>query len=107
MREPGIDITLNNPDHVLSPGDYEMVLDARFGRISEKEYQRWYMGVIRNRLKTRGREIRELALEGADEEIVLKCYCPSSSPYCHGKLASSFMNAVVKKICSPRDKRGG
>lgn len=106
MRESGIDITLNNPDHVLSPDDYGKVLDARFGKISKKEYREWYMGLIRERLRTRGKEIRDLALRGLGEDIVFRCYCPLSSPYCHGKMAADFMNAAAEKIKTSSNRKG-
>ena len=98
MRDRGIDITLNNPDHVLSPDDRDWVLDARFGKIPPEEFKTWYVNLLKQRLGTRKQEIIDLARKGMEEDILLKCYCKESSLYCHGKIASNFMNAVIKRM---------
>lgn len=99
IKGDGIDITLkNNPDHFLSPDNWDMVLKARFGKIPVDEYKQWYLNLLRSRWETRKEEFKELALQGIQKNINLKCYCSSNSPYCHAKIAAEFMNALVKKL---------
>jgi len=99
IKGDGIDITIkNNPDHFLAPNDWDMVLKARFGKISTSEYKQWYLNLLRSRWETRKEEFKELALQGANKDVKLKCYCSSNSPYCHAKIAAEFMNALVKKL---------
>jgi hypothetical protein len=99
MKGDGIDITIkNNPEHVLAPDDWDMVLKARLGKIPPEEYKRWYLNLLKTRWETRRDEFKELALQGTDKEIKLKCFCPPSVSYCHAKIASDFMNALAKKM---------
>jgi len=99
MKDEGIDVTIkNNPDHVLAPNNWDMVLDVKFGKISTDEYKTWYHNLIRERWKTRQKEIMDLAREGKSKDIVLKCFCPKNTEYCHALLAAEFMNALVKKL---------
>lgn len=99
MRDDGVDITIkNNPDHVLSPNDWDMVMKARLGKISTKEYKTWYLNLIRERWSTRQEEFKDLAREGMDKDIKLLCYCPKTSPFCHAKMASDFMNGLISQM---------
>jgi hypothetical protein len=99
FRECGVDITIkNNPDHVLSPSDWDMVAKARCSKITPAEYKRWYLNLIKERWAARKPEFLILAQEGMDKDIKLLCYCPKTSPFCHAKIASDFMNALVKKM---------
>ena len=99
IKEDGIDITIkNNPGHFLSPDDWDMVMKARFGKMSPGEYKKWYLNLIRDRWNTRQDEFKALAQEGMAKNIKLLCYCSSHSPYCHAKIAADFMNALVKKM---------
>ena len=99
LKDDGIDITIkNNPDHVLSPNDWDMVVKARCGKITAAEYRRWYLNLIKERWATRREEFKALAQEGMTKDIKLLCYCPKTSPFCHAKIAAEFMNALVKKM---------
>lgn len=99
MKDDGIDITIkNNPDHILAPDDWDMVRDAKFGKISYEEYKVYYLNLIRDRWDTRKEEFIKLAQEGKHDDIALKCYCPMSTKICHAYLAADFMNALIKKI---------
>ena len=99
IKEDGIDITIkNNPGHFLSPSDWDMVVKARCSKISAADYKVWYLNLIKERWATRQDEFKELAKEGLNKDIKLLCYCPRTSPYCHAKIASDFMNALAKKM---------
>jgi hypothetical protein len=99
IKEDGLDITIkNNPDHFLSPNDWDMVSKARCGKISVNEYKTWYLNLIRARWVTRQEEFKELAKEGLTRDIKLLCFCPKTSPFCHAKMAADFMNALAKKM---------
>jgi len=99
MKDDGIDITIkNNPDHVLSPNDWDMVMKARFGKISDEEYKTWYLNLIRERWDTRKKEFLEMAKEGVEKDIKLKCFCSTHNKGCHAYIAADFMNALVRKI---------
>jgi hypothetical protein len=99
IKDTGIDITIkNNPDHFLSPNDWGMVQKARFGKISPDEYKTWYLNLIRERWTTRREEFMALAEEGLKNPVKLLCYCPKTSAFCHARIASDFMNALVKKL---------
>lgn len=99
MKDKGIDITIkNNPDHFLSPDDWEMVMSARFGKISQEEYKTYYLNLLSERWKTRKQEFLDLAKKGLKEDIVLKCFCPHTEKICHAFIAADFMNAIVKQM---------
>lgn len=99
MKDDGIDITLkNNPDHILSPDDWDMVLNVKFNKIPFEKYKTYYLNLLRDRWSKRQPEFMELAREGISKDIYLKCFCPSSTDHCHAVLASNFMNALVEKI---------
>lgn len=99
MRDEGIDITLkNNPSHFLSPDDWDMVMKARFGKISREEYKTWYLNLIRDRWESRRQEFLDLAKEGLHKDIKLKCFCSVHNNRCHAFIAASFMNAISNKI---------
>ena len=99
MKDQGIDITLkNNPDHFLSPNDWDMVLAARMHKITYKEYRTWYFNLIRERWAVREAEFRDLAREGVDKDIYLKCFCTNSEKNCHVHLAVELMNKLVKQF---------
>ena len=99
MKDPGLDITIkNNPGHVLSPNDWDMVLKAKFHKVSYDDYRTWYLGVIKERWATRQEEFMELAREGLTSDIKLKCFCTNSTKICHAHIAVTFMNALVAKL---------
>jgi hypothetical protein len=99
LKEEGIDITLrNNPNHVFAPNDWDMVLDIKFGKISVEEYKNWYTNLIRDRWESRRKEIIDLAKTGVDKEVVLKCFCPRNTEYCHAEIAASFLNNLIGKL---------
>lgn len=101
MKSDGIDITLkNNPDHVLAPDDWDKVLDAKFGKISPEEYKNWYSNLMRERWKSRRKEIIDLARQGMNKDIKLKCFCLKNAKICHADLAASFLNNLIKKLQS-------
>ena len=98
IKGEGIDISLNNPDHILAPNDPDMVARGRFEKITPAEYKEWYMALIKERWASRKAEFISLATEGRNKTIKLKCFCADTSPYCHGKIAVNFMNALLKKF---------
>jgi hypothetical protein len=99
LKDTGIDITIkNNPNHVLSPDNWDMVLDVKFGKISHQEYKIYYLNLIRDRWDTRKYEFIDLAKQGATTDIKLKCFCKMSEKYCHAYLASEFMNKLIQKL---------
>jgi len=99
IRDSGIDITIkNNPNHVLSSDNWDMVLNVKFGKISKEEYITYYTNLLRDRWSTRKQEFIDLAKLGINRDIVLKCFCPKNTSYCHAKIAAKFMNNLVKKL---------
>jgi hypothetical protein len=99
MKDPGVDITIkNNPDHVLSPDDWDMVMAARFGKVDREQYKVYYTNLIRRRWEARQSEFMELAKEGIDNDINLKCFCPNKSEVCHAHVAAAFMNNLVERL---------
>jgi hypothetical protein len=103
LKEKGVDITLkNNPGHVLSPDDWDKVLDVKFGKISVEEYKTWYTNLLRDRWISRRDEIVSLAKEGLLNDIKLKCFCPKNTPYCHAEIAAKFLNNLVSKLKEPQ-----
>ena len=96
MRDGGIDITLkNNPDHILAPDDWNMVMGVKLKKISLEEYVTWYKNLIITRWETRRQEFIDLAQKGMGEDIKLKCFCPNKDKGCHAYYASKFMNKLV------------
>lgn len=101
MKEDGIDITIkNNPEHVLAPDDWDMVMGVKFDKVTPKEYKKWYNDLIRKRWKNRKAEIIALAKEGMRKDIKLKCFCPNTCDYCHANLAADFLNKLGSKLQS-------
>jgi len=99
IKDTGIDITYkNNPEHVLAPNDWNMILDVKFGKIDEEEYKNWYTNLIRDRWQSRREEILSLAKEGLHKDITLKCFCPKNVSYCHADIAAKFLNNLIKKL---------
>lgn len=99
MKDDGIDITLkNNPGHVLAPDDWNKVLDVKFNKMDAEEYKNWYTNLLRDRWESRKSEIIELAKEGMDTEIKLKCFCAQNTPYCHAYIAVKFLNNLINKL---------
>ena len=99
LKDEGIDITIkNNPGHILSPDSWDMVLDSKFNKISEEEYRNYYHNLLKARWETRKQEFLDLARDGIDKEIKLKCFCPIKEKGCHAHLAAKFMNTIVEKI---------
>lgn len=99
IRDNGIDITIkNNPDHFLSPSDWNMVMGVKLGRIEPEEFRNWYKNLIQERWKERKQEFIDLAKEGIDKEIVLKCFCPMKDKHCHAYIAADVMNGIIKAI---------
>lgn len=99
MRDKGIDITLkNNPNHVLAPDNWDMVLGVKFGKVSNEEYYNYYTNLIRSRWVTRKQEFIDLAKQGMQSDIKLKCFCPKNTPYCHADIAAKFLNNLAKKL---------
>lgn len=99
LRDVGIDITLkNNPNHVLTPNDRDMVLDAHFGKISKEEFILWYKGLLKDRWQTRKDEFISLAKEGSNKDIKLLCFCPLNNGACIAYAASAFMNKLIEII---------
>ena len=104
LKDDGIDITLkNNPNHVLSSDNWNMVLDVKFNKMSVEEYKTWYTNLIRERWETRKSEILSLAKEGMSKDIKLKCFCPKNTPYCHAEVAAKFLNNLINKL-RPQNK---
>lgn len=99
MKEHGLDITLkNNPDHILAPDDWDIILNAKFNKMPYKEFKTWYLNLLKSRWQTRREEFLELAKKGMREDIKLKCFCPGSNRACHAYIAADFMNALVSKL---------
>jgi len=99
MKSNGIDITIkSNPGHVLSPDDWTMVLDVKFGKISPEAYKTYYLELLKKRWVTRKDEFVALARQGAEQDILLKCYCPRTDTFCHAFLAAKFMNNLIEKM---------
>ena len=99
MRDRGIDITIkNNPDHILSPDNWEKVLAARFKKISKEEYKTYYLNLLGERWEIRKQEFLDLARKGIKEDIKLKCFCAPSEKICHAFIAAEFMNAIVRRL---------
>jgi len=99
IKDQGIDITIkNNPDHFLSPNDWDKVLDAKFGKIPADEYKKWYYNLLRSRWADRKEEFIDLAKEGLNKEIKLRCFCPMASTICHAHFAADFMNTLAKQL---------
>jgi len=99
MKDKGLDITIkNNPSHVLAPDDWKKVMAVRLGRMRPQEYVDYYRGILKQRWDERKQEFLDLAKEGSEKEIVLKCYCPDSARYCHAHAAVKFMNGLVGKL---------
>ena len=94
-----IDITIkNNPNHFLSPDDWDMVMGVKFGKISEESYKKYYIELLKKRWMFRKDEFIELAKQGKDREVVLKCYCKKTFMTCHAYIAANFMNNLMGKI---------
>jgi hypothetical protein len=99
MKDRGIDITIkNNPDHVLAPDSWDMVLAIKFKKISNEKYKEYYLNLIKKRWETRKSEFIELAKKGAKEDIKLRCFCPMKDKFCHCYLAAAFMNKLIEKL---------
>jgi len=107
MKQQGLDITIKgNPGHVLAPDDWGKVMAVRLGRMDGEEYTEYYKGLLKRRWETRRGEFIELAKEGMEKEVVLKCYCPDSAAYCHAHAAARFMNGLVGKLRARKDREG-
>ena len=101
MKDHGIDITIkNNPNHVLSPDSWDMVLNVKFKKISYEEYKAYYLNLLKVRWESRKEEFKELARRGAKEDIKLRCFCQMKDKFCHCYLASAFMNKLIEKLNS-------
>lgn len=102
MRDSGancIDITIkNNPEHVLAPDDWDMVMKVKFGKVSPDDYKKWYVALLKNRWGTRKKEFLDLLKMGRTEKIILKCFCPKSDKFCHAYIASNFLNIMLERI---------
>jgi len=99
MKDEGVDITLkNNPGHVLSPDDWDKILDVKFDKMDVEEYKNWYTNLLRERWESRKAEIISLAKEGMIKDIKLKCFCSNSTSYCHAHIAAKFLNNLINKL---------
>jgi hypothetical protein len=99
VKDKGIDITFrNNPDHVLSPDNPEILLQSRFGKLKAGALKKYYLELLVSRFKNRKSEFISLAKDGMNEEIKLLCYCGKKESECHAQYAAYFMNALIKKI---------
>jgi hypothetical protein len=99
MKDKGIDITIKyNPGHVLSPDDWNMVLDVKFGKITPEAYKTYYLELLKKRWSIRKEEFMSLARQGAEQDIILRCYCPKTDTFCHAYLAAKFMNNLIEKM---------
>ena len=100
-RDKGTDITYrNNPDHVLSPDNYDIVLKARFKKIDPKVFKKYYIELISSRWKNRKEEFKDLLKLGLNGDVTLICYCGKKEKDCHAQYAVDFMNNLIKKIKS-------
>lgn len=107
MKQQGLDITIkNNSKHVLAPDDWDKVMAVRLGRMKPDEYSEYYKELLKRRWKARRGEFIDLAKEGMEKEVVLKCYCPDSALYCHAHTAAKFMNGLVGKLRARKDREG-
>jgi hypothetical protein len=99
MRDKGIDITIkNNPGHVLSPDDWDMVMGVKLKKITPDEYKAWYINLLTSRWKLRKNEFINLAKLGINQDIILKCFCHKNESYCHAFIAAKFMNNLANKL---------
>ena len=102
MRDSGahsIDITIkNNPDHVLAPDDWDMVMKVKFEKITPEEYKKWYASLLKKRWNTRRKEFTDLLKEGKENTVILKCFCSKNVEHCHAYFASNFLNSILEKI---------
>lgn len=94
-----INVTIKgNPNHFLSPDDWDMVLGVKFGKISTEEYKHYYKELLKKRWETRKQEFIDLAKQGKDKTIILRCYCPMKDKFCHAYVAADFMNKLMEKV---------
>ena len=98
-KEAGIDITFrNNPGHVLSPDNSDILLQSRFGKLPPGQLKKYYLDLLVSRFKSRKSEFIQLAREGMNKDIKLLCYCGKKEQECHAKYAADFMNLLIAKL---------
>lgn len=99
MKDRGIDITIkNNPDHILAPDNWDMVMGVKFNKISQDDYKTYYLSLIKKRWEIRREEFIDLAKRGSVEDIKLRCFCPIKDKFCHCYIAAAFMNKLIEKL---------
>ena len=93
---PGLDITVKSGDKVFAP-TWDLVMGYKKGRISEAEYRKQYIELMRaSYRKNKARWLEVLAMP----EVTLCCYCPwpdgKQQPFCHRFILAELLAAVGK-----------
>ena len=89
-----LDITVkNSKNHVLAP-TWNMVIGFMKGKISWMEYEKMYVELLNERLKTREQEFRAIIEAARTNDIYLVCFCKDER-FCHRRLAKEFLDGII------------
>jgi uncharacterized protein YeaO (DUF488 family) len=101
---PGLDITVKSGDKVFAP-TWDLVMGYKKGRISEAEYRRQYIALMRVSYREhKARWLEVLAMP----EVTLCCYCKPGH-FCHRTILAELLAAAGKandipvELCGERE----
>ena len=94
----GLDITIKSArglGRTFAPTDWKMVLGVKRGTVSRAAYEQWYLELMRKSYRERRRDWEQLL---ARARVVLLCYCPPGTPYCHRYLLANILGKLGATI---------
>jgi len=92
--EHGLDITVKSGaglGKLLAP-TWDLVLGVKGGTISEEEYTRVYLALLRERYRGRKEQFLEVLRR---DEVVLLCYCRKGW-FCHRHIAVEVLEKIAR-----------
>lgn len=89
-----IDITVKSGIRTFAP-TWSMVNDYKQLKCDEKEYTQRYIALMNQNLTRNNRAWQQLAYR---KEIILACYCPSNTVFCHRYLLAEILEKMDSRF---------
>jgi len=96
------DVTVKSGDPVFAP-TWDMVMGHKEGRVSDDEYIRRYVDMMRRSYRENG--ARWEALLG-QQEVYLACYCRPGARFCHRYILAEILERLGAQIVGEVVERG-
>lgn len=82
-----LDTTIKSGDKAFSP-TWDMVIKYKGKKMSEEEYIKQYISLMKTSFINHGERWGELLLQ---DEVILACYCPPGTDFCHRYLLAQIL----------------